>query len=156
MKNKKRKNHKKQPNPVGRPPLYNSPKELQTAIDEYFKTEAYVDLGLVKNKKGKSTRVQRYVPTITGLVVFLGFSSRDTFYEYEKKPEFTDTIKKARTRIEQAYERLLHGANCTGAIFALKNFGWQDKTEHELSGEIKFVQMPAIKRAGKKQEFNVG
>jgi hypothetical protein len=119
---------KKSKNPEGRPPFYKTPEELQKKIDKYFKTDALVSLGIVEEGKKEKT-IKRYCPTITGLVIYLGFSSRDTFYEYEKKPEFTDTIKKARTRVENAYERLLHSPNCTGAIFALKNFGWIDRQE---------------------------
>ena len=67
----------------------------------------------------------------------LGFCDRQSFYEYEKKPEFTYTIKKARFFIEQHYEELLQTGNVTGAIFALKNFGWVDRTESniEVSGK---------------------
>jgi len=38
--------------------------------------------------------------------------------------------------IENEYEKLLISNNTTGAIFALKNFGWTDKQEHELSGGV--------------------
>jgi len=56
-------------------------------------------------------------------------------YEYENEGEFSDTIKKARLRIENEYEKQLSWGNATGAIFALKNFGWKDKTEHEHTGK---------------------
>jgi hypothetical protein len=89
-----------------------------------------------------------YCPTITGLAIFLGFGSRYTFYEYEKKPEFTYTIKKARTMIEAYYERLLHGANATGAIFALKQFGWKGKAGFEHSERMQFNMMPSVRVEG--------
>jgi hypothetical protein len=155
MKNKKRKSRKSKPNPVGRPPLYKSAEELQTQIRKYFNTEAYIDLGFTGKGKNRK-RLQKYAPTISGLVLYCGFCNRASFYDLESNPEFTNTIKKARTMIEQYYERLLHGANCTGAIFALKNFGWQDKTELEHTGEIKFTQMPAIKVSGKSLEIKIG
>lgn len=106
---------------VGRPPLYSTEKELQDAIDEYFNTE---------DKK-----------TISGLAYHLGFESRQSFYDYEQLPEFTYTIKRARLRIENSYERLLQGNACTGAIFALKNLGWKDKTEQEQSGTVTNVNV---------------
>jgi hypothetical protein len=59
----------------------------------------------------------------------LGFESRQSFYDYEEKEEFTYTIKKARMLIENEYEFQLQRGNTTGAIFALKNFGWKDKSE---------------------------
>jgi hypothetical protein len=59
----------------------------------------------------------------------LGFESRQSFYDYEERGEFSYTIKKARLTIESKYEEKLHEPACTGAIFALKNFGWTDKSE---------------------------
>ena len=35
------------------------------------------------------------------------------------------------------YEKALQGRSPTGAIFALKNFGWTDKQDVELSGGVK-------------------
>ena len=49
-------------------------------------------------------------------------------YDYEENPEFSNTIKKARTFMEREYEKLLH-TNPTWAIFALKNFWWTDRQE---------------------------
>lgn len=36
-------------------------------------------------------------------------------------------------RVENAYEQRLGEHSPTGAIFALKNFGWKDKTEAEVN-----------------------
>lgn len=66
--------------------------------------------------------------TITGLCLGLGFSSRDTLKEYMRRPEFSDTVKRAKLRIEHDYELALReGKNTAGSIFALKNFNWSDK-----------------------------
>jgi myosin-crossreactive antigen len=47
--------------------------------------------------------------------------------DYQNKDEFTDAIKRAKLRVENFAERMLHiGKNQTGAIFALKNFDWVD------------------------------
>jgi hypothetical protein len=69
--------------------------------------------------------------------LWLGFESRQSFYDYEKEGEFSYTIKKARLRIEERYEQRLHGNSPAGAIFALKNFGWTDRQEidHTTKGE---------------------
>ena len=75
--------------------------------------------------------VKMPVPTITGLALHLGFCSRQSFYDYESRPEHSYTIKKARTFIEKHYEELLQVGNTTGAIFALKNMGWLDKISNE-------------------------
>ena len=34
------------------------------------------------------------------------------------------------------YEQLLESKGATGAIFALKNMGWKDKTEMSLEGDV--------------------
>jgi len=105
----------------GQPPYFDTPEQLQEAIDAYFDSL----IGVEKN------------PTITGLCYALGFASRQSFYDYEKREEFSYTIKRARLRIEQFYEEALMGNRGTGAIFALKNFGWTDRQEidHTSKGE---------------------
>lgn len=119
-------------NEGGRPALFNSPGELQKAIDDYFNGGANKRLIIV----GLGTmEIPCY--TICGLAYYLGFVSRQSFYDYEKNIVFSDIIKKARLRIEMAYEERLADTGCTGAIFALKNMDWHDKTETQHSGEIK-------------------
>lgn len=97
--------------PIGRPPTYSDPEEMQAKIEEY--------IALCQSKEER--------PIISGLAYHLGFESRQSFYDYEKQPGFSYTIKRARSLIEIEYEkRVGEGA---GFIFALKNFGWTDKTE---------------------------
>ena len=91
-----------QKNNRGRPPFYNNAVELQAAIDDYFKNGVRVKSVIVGSGNKKEV-VDIEVPTITGLALHLGFCDRQSFYEYEKKPEFTYTIKKARFFIEQHY-----------------------------------------------------
>jgi hypothetical protein len=113
----------------GRPPKYNTAKELQAAIEDYFAngvTERTIIVGPSINRRTETIPV----PTITGLVLHCGFADRASFYDYEKKPKFTHTIKRARTFIEKEYEEQLNTGNVAGAIFALKNFGWTDKQEY--------------------------
>lgn len=122
--------------PAGRPPTYKTAEELQERIDDYFEN------GVNKRKmivgRGATKKVVEIpIPTITGLVLHCGFSDRSSFYDYGKKPEFTYTIKNARTRMESIYEEMMHSApNPAGAIFALKNFGWKDKIELEEEGQL--------------------
>jgi hypothetical protein len=97
-------------------PKYETAEELQEAIDGYFILET------------------KYC--ISGLCYYLGFESRQSFYDYEERELFSYTIKRARLRIEMAYEKQLHDSSCTGSIFALKNFGWKDKVETEHSGTL--------------------
>ena len=107
---------------VGRPAKYKTPQEIEDAVELYFE----------ENDK----------PTISGLALFLGFESRQSFYDMEKKSEFTYSIKKARLKIESIYESALHSGNCTGAIFALKNFGWSDK--QEIDHNVNIPTLPNI------------
>lgn len=118
---------------AGRPPIFETVDDLANAIDDYFQN------GVTKRKvvigKGENTRVEEIpVPTITGLCYYIGFESRQSFYDYEDKDEFSYTIKRARLFIEKEYEEQLSVGNTTGAIFALKNMGWRDKTETEHTG----------------------
>jgi hypothetical protein len=115
----------------GRPPFYNSAEELQTKIDEYF-LYAPNKRKIIFN--GQVTEIPVF--TISGLAYYLGFSSRQSFYEYKEKPEFVDIIKRASLFIENEYEILLQGSNVAGPIFALKNMGWKDKTEVEQTNII--------------------
>jgi len=120
---------------VGRPLLFSTPEDLQSAIDEYF-TIGVKQKTVIVGKGENLKEVIIPVPTITGLCYYLGFESRQSFYAYEQRPEFCYTIKRARLFIEQEYEEMLAVGNTTGAIFALKNFGWTDKTEVESTGEV--------------------
>lgn len=109
---------------VGRPPQFKSPDELEEKINLYINTPP---TKTHTTKDGDEFEVPSI--TITGLCWYLGFESRQSFYDYEKKPEFTYIIKRARLFIENDYEVQLKAAQCTGAIFALKNMGWSDKQE---------------------------
>ena len=100
---------------IGRPPTYNSAEQLATKADEYFK--------LCFEKE-----IQ---PTISGVTLFLGFTSRQSFYNLESKPDLIDTVKGIRLMVEASYEALgcSGGNHTTFAIFALKSMGWTDKPE---------------------------
>lgn len=105
----------KDKHPGGRPPKFKDPAELEALLSDYFENEP--------------------VLTMTGLALHLGFVNRQSMYDYEKKPEFSDTIKMARAMIENGYEKALaRGEGTAGHIFALKNFGWTDKSQQEISG----------------------
>ena len=45
--------------------------------------------------------------------------------------EVSEMITYAKLMVENKYEMMLGNSTVTGAIFALKNFGWVDKTEIE-------------------------
>jgi hypothetical protein len=112
--------------PAGRPLAFETVEELETKVDEYFKSdEAYI----INYTDGEESKI--YAPTVSGLALFLG-CDRKTITNYSRKEEYFPTIKKARLRIESHLERKLYGNNVTGTIFNLKNnFDWKDKSEVE-------------------------
>lgn len=93
--------------------------------------EINVDGDLIRKKVWNREPVP---PTITGLCFFLGFESRQSFYDYEPKKDFSYTIKRGRIMIKLAYEQALWNDKCTGPIFALKNLGFSDKTDVTTNG----------------------
>jgi hypothetical protein len=123
----------------GRPPIYTTPEELQEKIDDYFKNGVESKPVVVGKGDGK-TVIDIPVPTITGLCLYCGFESRQSFYDYEKREQFSYIIKKARLFIEKHYEELLQVGNTTGAIFALKNMGWIDRVNQDVTTNGKDVQ----------------
>lgn len=78
--------------------------------------------------------------TLTGLILALGLSSRESLDAYLNYPEFYDSVKRAKLLVEHEYENRLVVSGNAGSIFALKNFGWKDKQEVEqnttLSGNV--------------------
>lgn len=118
---------------VGRPALFDTNKQLQKAIDDYFKT-GVKRRKVVIGKPPSQQLVEVEVPTITGLCYHIGFESRQSFYDYEERPEFSYTVKRARLFIEKEYEEQLQTGNTVGAIFALKNMGWMDHNRTEITG----------------------
>ena len=103
---------------TGRPPHWNNCYDLD------FMCEMYFDWCEEENKH----------PGVCGLAVFLGVD-RQTILDYSRRPEFSDTIKKAKGRVEAYLEQCLHSNSVAGTIFNMKNnFGWKDQTQVEQSG----------------------
>jgi len=114
---------------AGRPLKFSSVVDLQLQIEDYF----------------ANTPIN--TQTITGLAVHLD-TSRETLCNYEANDQFFDTIKKAKDKIEHAYE--MRGLQVGNAfdIFRLKNMGWKDKHETEHTGAnggplLTIIQQPA-------------
>lgn len=119
----------------GRPLKFATPEELEAKINEYFST-----CGRQRIKNSDGTDAVEWIdgeivpvykeqhPTVSGMALYLGFSCRQSLYQYSDHDGFYDTIKAAISRIEQyAEERLMDGGRPTGAIFWLKNHGWRDE-----------------------------
>jgi len=103
-------------NKGGRPPHYETKELLMDEVNAYFTH--------CQETKEKAT--------ITGLTLYLGFSSRASLDDYcNKSEEFSYILKRAKLAVENSYEQ----SAGTFDIFALKNMGWADRTEikHEVS-----------------------
>jgi hypothetical protein len=106
---------------TGRPLKFETAEELQAAIDIYF----------AQDRKSED---QPFMPTMAGLALHLGFNSRNSLYNYKERTQFAGVIKNAITQLEAVVERLLlTDSNAAGKIFWLKNHGWKDTQEHEIS-----------------------
>lgn len=108
--------------PGGRPALFNSAKELEEAITAYF----------------NHCKTEPEIITITGMAYFLGFESRQSFYDYAEKGEFSYLLKRVRLKVESEYEKRVNGTTPTGPIFVLKNMGWKDTQEikHDINKSV--------------------
>ena len=126
-------------NLVGRPPMYKSKEEIQEKIDKYFEEcEGKVledkDGNPILNKYGGVIIMGSKPPTVTGLALALGFSTRQSLLNYQEQDEFLDTITRAKSRVEQyAEERLFDRDGSHGAQFSLRNNfkGWKSKDIEE-------------------------
>ena len=115
--------------------MYNTVEEMQEKIDAYFeeckgRVLTDDDGNVVTNKFGEPVVVGARPLTITGLALALGFNSRQALLNYEGKPEFNDTVKRAKAVVERyAEERLYDRDGVNGAKFALANNfkGWNEK-----------------------------
>ena len=126
-------------NKVGRPPMYKTAEEVQEKIDAYFeeckgKVLTDDDGNIVRDKYFMPIIIDARPPTITGLALALGFTSRQALLNYQAKEEFVDTITRAKSRVEcYAEERLYDKDGANGAKFNLANNfdGWKEKQQIE-------------------------
>ena len=121
---------------TGCPPRYKTPEEMQKVIDAYFEScngeYLIVDGYAVTDKDGNPVKTKERPLTITGLALALGFNGRQALLNYEGKEEFVDTVKRAKSRIEQyAEERLFDRDGVNGAKFNLSNNfkGWSERRQ---------------------------
>jgi hypothetical protein len=115
-------------------PKFSSCDELDNLVDAFFK-----QLEGKKRATQKTATTKKVEPkpaTLTGLALHLGFHSREQFERYESNGKFAANLKKARLRVEAIYEKKLHQSTFGGAIFALKNLGWADKSETKYTTPI--------------------
>jgi hypothetical protein len=107
---------------TGRPPVFNKPEDIADKFTNYIRHCINTNA----------------MPTITGTALYLGFSSRQSFYDYEEREEFSYTMKRIRLYLEHLLENGLYKSiNPTAFIFGLKNFGWADNKQLNIIGNVK-------------------
>jgi hypothetical protein len=100
---------------MGRPPKFESPEEMRDLLATYF----------------DETPTEEW--TWTGLCLTCDVS-KPTLNEYQEKEEYKDIVTRAKLMVENSYELSLRKNGRSAEIFVLKNFGWSDKTEQEITG----------------------
>ena len=120
---------------IGKPRIYNTVNDMQLAIDNYFNDCKTNDIPV----------------TITGLCLALGFTTRQGLLNYEgytddNNQAFVDIIKRAKLRVENAYELRCLQRGSAGDIFTLKQFGWSDRQTIEHSGDVSMSLSDADKK----------
>jgi hypothetical protein len=134
-----------------------NPKALAERIDAYFRYiqgEYHIEKAPAKTKKETELEdkiVWDRLPEpalLTGLVLFLGFSSRQEFEAHERQGRYKKQLRKAWLRVEAEYEKKLHQQAPTGAIFALKSMGWTDKADSALHEAMPKILRIEIVEAG--------
>ena len=126
-----------------KPPKFQDPDEFDKAIEDYFNS-------CIENEKPF---------TVTGLALALGCNPctlrdyRDCMENDEVLKSLDDDIKlQISTSVKRAYqicenyaeEKLLDAKvskSPIGYIFALKNFGWKDKIEQEITNKTYDVDL---------------
>ncbi len=133
----------------GRPAKFETPEELEAAIDTYFEgcqAEPLVFEGeMLRDAKGNPV-MNNKVPTTAGLALHLGFADRQSLYDQKgRSEEFSCIIKRAITAIEVRHEEsMLTSSSPTGSIFWLKNHKWADKQEVEHSGDMEITTIRRV------------
>lgn len=161
MKDKNKEPTEKKKHAGGRPRAFTETQVFQQKIDDYFnsitiskprfdkivvgyedeerKKPIYDEIPVLNNKGDQIIdTVYTEVPSIISLSHYIGIT-RETLNQYKNNVLFSDSIKRAKEKIEIYLETELfrQQGQVTGIIFNLKNnFDWKDKTETEMSGNL--------------------
>jgi hypothetical protein len=105
-------------NKGGRPLKFKDPAAFDQMVDDFF-----ADCELNGGK-----------PTIERLAVYMG-AHRETISEYEDRPEFSDSVKKAKQKcLDWLVSAGLEARNPAMHIFLAKNnYGYKDKHETDVN-----------------------
>lgn len=107
---------------AGRPAIYSSPEELQKKIDDFF-------MWCEESER---------VPLQDELAYFLGFSSRQSLTDYQKREDFSYIIERAKLRCGIEINQLGLQNKLNAQLVKLNlssNYGYSDKAEIEHSSK---------------------
>ena len=124
---------------VGRPLKFESVESLQEQIDRYFE--------VTPKDEWTITGLAMALDTFRSVLIDYGSGK----YDAEDR-EFSNTVKKAKLKVENGYEIDLKKHGRSGTIFALKNFDWRDKTEVE--SEVTNINPVLVKFLDEKPKNN--
>lgn len=119
------------PNPVGRPPKFENPEQLQQMFDEW---------------KTTFTQENDEIPDVEGLCVYLD-CSRQTLFEYGSKPEYSDAIKRIKDWIHAKKKQLAFKGKIPPAIFifdAINNTDYRNQTNVDHTTKGKELPTPIL------------
>ena len=94
---------------------FETPGALKKVVDKYFNNTPINEI------------------TQSGLLLCIGLG-KTAFNIYRDREGYEEIVEMAKLRVENAYEVRLCEKGGSGPIFALKQFGWIDRQEHEHSG----------------------
>ena len=122
----------------GRPPKFDNAEELQRKIAEYLDWED-------ENKNRDAKGVGKGIYTVSGCALFLGFASRNSFYDLEKSVEFKYTITRFRLFMTHWNEqKLYYMGTYAGSSLWLRNFGgYSDESivhQNQTVTEVKITE----------------
>lgn len=139
---------------MARPLKYKTVDELENAINQYFedckgKPLLDGDGSPVLTKFGEPVILGAHPPTVTGLALALGFTSRRELLDYQGRPAFAHTITRAKSICEAyAESRLYDRDGARGAQFSLEhNFRWKNDGQNPAASPEEDPITKAIKES---------
>lgn len=145
-------------------PRFRSVGDIERRIEAYFaecggEVLRDEDTGSVLlDKKNRPVMSGARPPTLAGLALALGFSTRQALKRYRGKPEYEAALQRGLTRIEQFAEEKLYDKECSaGAKFILQNDfeGWQAEAKDEaVAGRGDDILDEIMARLGEEEQGN--
>jgi len=105
-------------NTGGQPPKYTDPVEFANKIDEYIKYEDSL------KRTDAFSGIGKGIYTLEGAALFLGFSSRQSMYDYAKIEEYSYIVERFKLFVTDFnVKKLYWGGTYMAAQFWLRNWG---------------------------------